>query len=72
MTLPRTPGAFRDVRHGRYRMGVTDTFPIRYSPRFTWLFLPLLLGPRHAEVRTLSPGLRDPAGFLAALALPEA
>lgn len=25
-------------------------FPIRHSARFTWLFLPLMLGPRHCEV----------------------
>jgi hypothetical protein len=30
-------------------------FPIRYSSRLRWLFVPLLLGAKHSEVR-LTPG----------------
>ena len=34
---------------------VEAEYPIRYSPRLSWLFELLLLGRRHAEVR-LTPG----------------
>ena len=34
-----------------------EEFPIRYSPRLSWLFTILLLGRRHAEVRLTSTEL---------------
>jgi hypothetical protein len=40
-----------------YGSCVSDELPVRDSPRFTWLFLPLRLGPRHAEVRLTADAL---------------
>ncbi len=43
-------------------MGETE-YPIRYSPRFTWLFMPLMMGPRHSEVRLTADALHVRMGW---------
>lgn len=54
-------------------MAMTETrFPIRYSPRFTWLFVPLFLGPRHAEVRLGADALHVRMGWAFDATIPRA
>ena len=46
-------------------------FPVRYSPRFTWLFVPLVLGPRHAAVRLTPDALHVRMGWAFRAAIPR-
>ena len=49
-----------------------DDFPVRSSPRFTWLFVPLFLGPRHAEVRLTADALHVRMGWAFRATVPRA
>ena len=46
-------------------------FPVRYSPRFTWLFVPLVLGPRHAAVRLTPDALHVRMGWAFRATIPR-
>jgi hypothetical protein len=50
---------------------VSDDIPIPYSPRFTWLFLPLRMGPRHSDVRLTSSELHVRMGWAFAAVIPR-
>jgi hypothetical protein len=47
-------------------------FPIRYSPRLSWIFWPMLLGTRHSEVRLTRTELYVRMGWAFEARIPRA
>lgn len=51
---------------------MAQDFPIRYSPRLSWLFTVVLLGQRHAEVRLTPTELHVRMGWAFDARIPRA